>query len=155
MYINIKGEFAVNISVSEMKTYEPFPHPSDIGLTIYGDSLEHLFEHAAFAMFDNLCDLEQVKESRMVNVAAQGDDREELLVNFLNELLYLQGTKGWLFRRFEVQKLDDMVVKAHAWGEPYDMEKHELFHEIKSATYHDIHIRKENGNWRVDVVFDV
>ena len=139
----------------EIKIYEPFPHPSDIGLTIYGYSLEQLFEHAAFAMFDNLCNLEQVKESKMVKVTAQGDDREELLVNFLNELLFLQAVKGWLFRRFKVQKLDNTTIKAQVWGEPYNMVRHELFHEIKSATYHDIHIRKEDGFWRVDVVFDV
>ena len=155
MYIKLKGEFAAEESVGDMKIYESFPHPSDIGLTIYGDTLEQLFEHAAFAMFDNLCNLEQVKESKMVKVAVHGDDREELLVNFLNELLYLQATKGWLFRRFEVLKLAETTVKARAWGEPYNMETHELTREIKSATYHDIHIREENGTWRVDVVFDV
>jgi SHS2 domain-containing protein len=144
-----------NILAMDMKIYQSFSHPSDLGLTIFGNSLEALFENAAFAMFDNLCNLDQVKESGKVTVTAQGGDREELLVNFLNELLYLQATKGWLFRTFEVQKLDNSTVKAFAWGEPYSANVHELFHEIKSATYHDIHIRRENGTWRVDVVFDV
>lgn len=135
--------------------YESFPHPSDIGLTIYGDTLEELFENAAFGLFDTLCNVEQVKEVSEVYVRAQGDDREELLVNFLNELLYLQGVKGWLFRKVVVEKLSDHSITAKGWGEPYRLEIHELFHEIKCATYHNLRIRQEDGKWRVDVVFDV
>jgi len=138
-----------------MKAYEPFPHQSDIGLTIYGDTLERLFENAGFAVFDSLCNLRQVRQIRKVEVIAHGDDREELLVNFMNELLYLQGVKGWLFRRFEVRDLSATTVKANAWGEPYDPKRHELFHEIKGATYHNLHVRQENGTWKVDMVFDV
>ena len=137
------------------KKYESFPHPSDIGLTIYGDTLEELFENAALGMFDALCNIEQVKEVNIVDVRVKGDDREGLLVNFLNELLYLQGVKGWLFRKVAVEKLNDNSIAAKGWGEPYRLETHELFHEIKCATYHNLHIRREDDRWRVDVVFDV
>lgn len=135
--------------------YEPFPHPSDIGLTVFGATLQQLYENAAFATFDTLCNLEKVKETGKIEVRAIGDDQEGLLVNFLNELLYLQSMKGWLLRRFQVLKLNPDSIHAHAWGEIYRPEHHELWHEIKSATYHNLRIRQENGIWRVDIVLDV
>jgi len=141
-------------SLSE-KRYESFSHPSDIGISVFGETLEQLYENAAYALFDSLCNLEKVKETGKVEVSAVGDDGEGLLVNFLNELLYFQSVKGWLFRRVEVQKFDKEKIQVLAWGERYQVGIHELFHEIKCATYHNLLIRQENGKWRVDIVFDV
>ena len=135
--------------------YQSFPHPSDIGLTIYGDSLQQLFENAAFALFDTLCNLDSVSEFESVDIDVHGDDHESLLINFLNELLYLQSVNGWLFRRTEISFLGNNSLNATAWGELYKMEIHELFHEIKCATYHNLQIRKKWRKWRVDIVFDV
>ena len=137
------------------KKYQQFPHPSDIGLSIFGDTVEQLFENAAYGLFDILCDLEQVTEIGAVDIDVQGDDRESLLINFLNELLYLQSVNGWLFRRINITFLEQKTVNATAWGEMYKAGTHELFHEIKCATYHNLHIREEKGQWRVDIVFDV
>ena len=137
------------------KKYQSFPHPSDIGLTVYGGSLQQLFENAAFALFDTLCNLDAVSEVESVDIDVHGDDRESLLVNFLNELLYLQSVNGWLFRRIEIPLFREHSLNATAWGELYKMETHELFHEIKCATYHNLQIRKKWGKWRVDIVFDV
>ena len=137
------------------KRYESFSHPSDIGISVFGNTLEQLYENAGYALFDSLCNLEKVKETDKVEVSAVGDDGEGLLVNFLNELLYFQSVKGWLFRRFEVQELSNKTIQVMAWGECYQAGIHELFHEIKCATYHSLKIRQEKGRWRVDVVFDV
>ena len=106
-------------------------------------------------MFDTLCNLDAVSQIESVDIDVHGDDHESLLVNFLNELLYLQSVNGWLFRRVKISFLGDQSLNASAWGELYKMETHELFHEIKCATYHNIHIREEKRKWRVDIVFDV
>ncbi len=135
--------------------YQSFSHPSDIGLAIYGDSMQQLFENAAFALFDTLCNLNSVSEIESVDIDVHGDDQESLLINFLNELLYLQSVNGWLFRRIEISFLGDHSLNATAWGELYKMETHELFHEIKCATYHNLQIREKLGKWQVDIVFDV
>lgn len=137
------------------KKYQSFSHPSDIGLTVYGDSVQQLFENAAYALFDTLCKLESVAEIGSLDIDVNGDDRESLLVNFLNELLYLQSVNGWLFRRVEISFFGDSSLNATAWGELYKMDSHELYHEIKCATYHNLKIRKKWGKWRVDIVFDV
>jgi SHS2 domain-containing protein len=137
------------------KRYEPFSHPSDIGLSVYGNSLEQLFENAAYGLFDTLCNLDKVNETVKVDVGVVGDDRESLMINFLNELLYLQSIKGWLFRRFKVQAIKDNRIKAIVWGEYYQANNHEIYREIKCATYHNLKIRQEDGLWRVDIVFDV
>jgi SHS2 domain-containing protein len=137
------------------KRYEPFSHPSDIGLSVFGDTLEQLYENAAYGLFDTLCNLEKVKENSKVEVNVNGDDKEGLLVNFLNELLYLQAVKGWLFRSFKINKFVNNSIQAVAWGEPYQANNHEIYREIKCATYHNLKIRQEDGLWRVDIVFDV
>lgn len=138
-----------------MKAFEILDHTADVGLRVYGRDLEELFANAALGMFSLMADLGGVEEELCFEVEAKADDREGLLVEWLNELLYLSETKKILFRRAEILKLEEeKTLTAKAYGEPIDLKKHTLREEIKACTYHQLKIAK-NDFFHAEVVLDV
>ena len=137
------------------KPYEPFDHTADIGLLVRGRTLEELFENAAAGLFDLMIGLDRVRprEERTVEVAAA--DEEELLVNWLNELLYLFEVEGLALRGFQVRRFSPTRLEAAVRGEAFDPERHPIAAEIKAATYHQLRLEQVDGEWRTRLVFDV
>jgi len=106
-------------------------------------------------MFSIIVDLSTVenKEKRVIKV--EGDDRESLLVAWLNELLFLVDAQGLVFGSFHIEKWDERShLEASAYGEPIDLKKHQLESEIKACTYHRLEIA-HNSLYVCQVVFDV
>ena len=138
-----------------MKRYEQFPHTADIGVHVYGGSLKELFENAAFSMFDIIADLEGLKESISVDVKLEAPNGEELLVAWLDELLYNFYTKSIIFSRFEIEELSDTSIKAKVHGRPVGANRNRLKTEIKAITYSGLVIKKTETGYQVDIIFDV
>ncbi|MDP2913066.1 MAG: archease [Candidatus Omnitrophota bacterium] len=138
-----------------MKRYEQFPHTADIGVRVYGRDLKELFENAAFAMFDIIADLEGLKSDVEYNIDLRAPAREELLVAWLDELLYNFYTKSIIFSRFDIQELTDTGIKARVSGRPIGANRNRLKTEIKAATYSDLKIRETDEGFQVEIIFDV
>jgi SHS2 domain-containing protein len=138
-----------------MKRYEQFPHTADIGVRVFGRTLEELFANAAFAMFDIIADLEGLKGDVVQDIELTAPNREELLVAFLDELLYDFYTKQIIFYHFEIKELTDGRIKASAFGRPVGTNRNRLKTEIKAATYHDLRIKETADGYEVEVIFDI
>lgn len=138
-----------------MKRYEQFPHTADIGLRIYGDSLDKLFENAAFAMFDTIADLEGLTTSLTQDIKVNASNYEELLISWLDELLYNFYTKQVIFSKFDIIELNDTGLRARAYGRPVGANRNRLKTEIKAATYSDLKIEKFETGYKVEIIFDV
>jgi SHS2 domain-containing protein len=138
-----------------MTRYEQFPHTADIGVRVYGTSLGELFENAAFAMFDILADLENLSGDTVEKFALEAPTAEELLITWLDELLYNFYTKQLIFFRFRIDELAGTRLTATAFGRPVGANRNRLKTEIKAATYHDLKIVKTAEGYTVDIVFDV
>ncbi len=138
-----------------MQAFEYLPHTADVGIKGYGRTLKEAFENTAVGMFSIITDLARVEERLSVDVSAEAQDREGLLVAWLNELLYRFEVDYTLFRRFEITEWDEeKQLKAKAFGEPVDPDKHEIQASIKAATYHMVQVIK-NSAWSTQVIFDV
>lgn len=138
-----------------MKPYQPFDHTADLGLVIRGANEEDLFANAAFAVFDIITDLGRVEARETRRILVEGDSREDLLINFLREVLYLYNGERWLMKGLRVTRVGERVLEAEALGEPFDGQKHEICKEIKAVTYHQAEIRKTPDGWTARVIFDV
>ena len=81
---------------------------------------------------------------------------EELLFQWLNELIFLSETKHHLYTKFNVA-LDDTGCRLEATigGEPMDRGRHVLDHEVKAATRHGLSLRPEQGGWVAEVILDI
>lgn len=138
-----------------MKRYEQFPHTADIGVRVYGRTLKELFENAAFGMFDIIADIEGLNTSITENFDLKASNHEELLVAWLDELLYNFYTKSIIFSKFEVEELTQDRMKAKAFGRPVGENRNRLKTEIKAATYSGLEIKKTDGGYSVEIIFDV
>ena len=137
-----------------MEDFEIINHTADIGIIAHGTDLKGMFTNAARAMFDLITDLEKIDEIICYNIEASGENWEDLLVAWLNELLYLFDTQTVIFKRFEVTDLTCIRLKAKGYGEKIDLSRHKLKMGIKATTYHMLKIEKDNG-FKAHVLFDV
>jgi SHS2 domain-containing protein len=138
-----------------MMRYEPFEHTADIGVRVFGRTYEEIFANAAYALFDHLTDLGAVEEKVPVSISLQGQDSEDLLVRWLNELLYLYESQGFLLKGVSFSHLDERSLVAEGRGEGFDPSRHLRKMEIKAVTYHQVQVRKADGIWEARVIFDV
>ncbi|MGA1839144.1 MAG: archease [bacterium] len=129
---------------------------ADVGLTSCGLSLKELYVNMAKGLFSLIAPLPCVRKKLCHRVNAQASSHEELLVAWLNELIFVRETEDLLFRYFEIISLDKNQLESVCLGEVIDPNKHVLRMEIKAATYHRTSIwRDSNGLWRAMVIFDV
>ena len=135
--------------------FEFVDHTGDLGVRVFGDTLPRLFEQAAQALTFILTDPEtiQVEETRKLLLGANTD--EELLITWLNELVYLFDTKGLLFKTYDVLSVHDHHLEALAQGETYVEGRHPIKTTVKAATYHQLKIENHQGVWTVQVIFDL
>jgi SHS2 domain-containing protein len=138
-----------------MCRYQAIDHTADLGLQVWGRTLPELFANAAEGMCSLYFDFQTVQPRAERAITAEGYDREELLVDWLRQLLYGIEVDRFLPCRFEVHCLADTRLEAIVWGELYDPARHRWRTGIKAVTYHDLHIgQEEDGRWVVQIIFD-
>ena len=137
-----------------MPRFEVIDHTADVGIIAYGSDLKEAFANSAYGMFSLIADLDSVKEnvSRKVNVEAT--DQEALLVDWLNELLYLFDVEHIIFKRFDITVLSQNRLQAKVYGERIDKSRHRLKTGVKAATYHMLKIEKNKGV-RIQFILDI
>ena len=141
-----------------MKKWEHYEHTADVGIRGYGESLEEAFKNAAIALFEIMVNTERVVRREEREIKVFGEDLEDLLYSFLEELLVLHDIEGLVFSNFEVriERADKgYLLKAKAYGEPLSR-NHEPRSEVKAITYHEMEIKRlEDGTWMVQLVPDI
>jgi SHS2 domain-containing protein len=152
-----KGDFIYEhiwYNASAMPNFEIIDHTADVGIIAHGNSVGEVFINAAYGMFSLIADLEQVKEKISKEVVAEAPDQEELLVTWLNELIYLFDAEKLIFSKFEIVDLRQTHLEAVAYGEKIDSSRHNLKTPIKAATYHLLKLEYKDG-FRAQIILDV
>lgn len=127
-------------------------HDADIRIEAFGASQQELFQNAAKGLFSLLTDPAEVHAVLEKNITVRGNG--ELLVNFLNELLFIWDTDRFLPSEITVD-LRPESVNALIKGEIFDENRHFIQLEMKAVTYHNFSISEENGIYRATFVVDV
>ncbi|MEW6100787.1 MAG: archease [Candidatus Omnitrophota bacterium] len=136
------------------KSYEIIEHTADIGIRVRGKDFKELLERAALAMFDIIAKKKKVPTStEQANIELKAQNRDELFVNWLNELLSLSATKEIIFTDFKFSKLTENELEVIAQGESNN--NYRVNVEIKAATYHQLKIEETKQGWLAEVIFDV
>ena len=142
--------------MSSRPRYEQFEHTSEAGIIARGATLAEAFANTAEGMYALILELEGIEEQVERKVALEGDTHEALLVDWLLELVFLTETEDLVFRRFAVEELTDRRLRARAWGERFDPERHRSHNVmVKAVTHHLLEIEREDGGYRVQVLFDI
>jgi SHS2 domain-containing protein len=141
---------------SDRPRYEPLEHTSEAGVIARGATLAEAFANAAEGMYALVLDLDGVEERIERRIELEGDSYESLLVDWLMELVFLTETEGVVFRRFTVDELTERRLRARAFGEPFDADRHRSHNVmVKAVTHHMLEIAREDAGFRVQVLFDV
>ena len=138
-----------------MVRFEVFDHTADVGIIAYGEDLKEAFANAAYGMFSQIADLQEVKEDVKRDIIIQSSDQEALLVDWLNELLYLLDVDHIIFSRFDITELSQNSLQAKVYGEKIDTSRHQLKTSVKAATYHMLKVETKKSGARVQFILDI
>jgi SHS2 domain-containing protein len=131
--------------------FEEVEHTADLALKVHGHSLKEVFINAACGLFSLMADLENLAPSVSREVHLEAPDRESLLVDWLNELLYLHEVEEEIYTRFEIETLSSTALSATVWATKMKASKL----TVKAATFHDLEIKETEDGYMTTVVFDV
>ncbi len=138
-----------------MCSWEHFHHQADIGVRGRGETLEEAFAQAATALTAVITDPTKVTPRETIGVECAAPDRELLLADWLNALVFEMSTRHMLFSRFDVH-IDGKHLSASLGGEPIDRERHRPAVEVKGATYTALRVARDGpGAWMAQAVVDV
>jgi SHS2 domain-containing protein len=140
-----------------MKKFEVFEHTADVGIRAKGKDVNEAFESAAEGMFSIITDLEKIQPVGEFKIQLKAQDLEQLLVDWLTELLYLHSISQVMFSQFalNIRKEGDLwLLGGYAKGESFDSQKHPYHTEIKAVTHHILQVNL-NEICNVQVLFDI
>jgi SHS2 domain-containing protein len=129
---------------------------ADAAFCAEAESLEELFALCAQAAFEVMADTKTIEPSSKEQVELAGENLDELLFDWLAELIYLKDKKSMLFSRFDIdiRKTNGYTLKASIWGEPADQKKHRVRVDVKAVTYHLLEVKKKDDKWTARVILD-
>jgi len=135
--------------------FELLEHTADVGVIAYGQTLAEAFVHAAEGMYSVMVNLEGVREEEERSLAVEAHDWPSLLVAWLSELVYFSDVDGLVFKRFEIKEMEPHSLRATAYGEKIDRQRHELGAGVKAITRHMLEVDEEEDGCRVQVLLDI
>lgn len=131
--------------------YVEVEHTADRALRVWGYELEDLFAGAAKGMYSLMADLDGLVATDWREVRLEAWDRPSLLVDWLNELLFITEMEGFVFVDSRILTLDETLLVARAGGAAAPITKA----HIKAATFHDLEFVRDGPGWSTVITLDV
>jgi SHS2 domain-containing protein len=132
--------------------YEFLPHTADIKFKAYGENLQETFENVILAFSEFVAKGEKIKPKKGKIINVSGDDKENLLYNFLEELIYLMDAENFVVAKGDVFFRGNNL-RAELFGD--DAKNYKELDYAKAATYAEIEVKEEKGKCVVQAVIDV
>ncbi|MDV0445802.1 Protein archease [Methanimicrococcus sp. At1] len=139
-------------------------HVADIRFIAYGETLEKVFENAALATLSVIADISTVQQKNEFEIDLETVSLENLMVDFLSELLFLFDAEETVLGSVSVEKVGTkqnengdaiFFIKAAAAGEPIDSSRQNFKTEVKAITYNGIRVEKTADGFETEVVLDL
>jgi len=138
-----------------MAGYELLDHPADLRLRLRGDTPEAIFALAARALFEQLIEnLAALTPEFTSRLEVTAPNHGELLVEWLNELLYRLEVKGEVHAWPGAIELGEGRLRCESAYLPLERCAGSLSGEIKSATYHALRFEPEGDGWVAEITLD-
>jgi SHS2 domain-containing protein len=135
--------------------FEVFEHTADLGLRIKATDLSGLFAEAGRALFSVIvANPEAIRPLEELAYQLEGTDPEYLFLDWLNELLFTFDSRRLLLGDFQVN-VHARGLDAVARGEVADASRHQLEHEVKAITYHQLRVARTPEGWEAEVIVDI
>lgn len=152
--------------------FEFLDHTADISVRLEAESFEALIEAAARALREILVEdrgagVESAPAAHPPSVAGrievplaiEAEDRESLLVDCLNEILYLFDARELVPAGIRSVRVAGgrgaLRLEAVLEAERFEPARHARKSEVKAATFHGLEVRETTEGVLAEVVFDV
>ena len=135
--------------------YEYFDVAADVGVAAWGKDLPGCLRQCALGVFNLIVATEAVRPLESREVAARGPSVETLLVNWLNECLYLHDLEGFVVADVARPEVTPTGVHGLLRGEPVDPSRHPRGTVVKAATFHGLEVNAGPRQVSVRVVLDI
>ncbi|MFH1461495.1 MAG: archease [bacterium] len=137
-----------------MKSYKFASHTADVRLLVKADNLKDLFKVSLEGLVQllkkNLCK-ETTEFTLKEAIKINSPDRTALLIDFLSEVLTCCQINKAIYCKVEFKNLENKSLECTIYGKKVD----KFDEDIKAVTYHEAEIKKENGIFQTNIIFDI
>ncbi len=134
--------------------YGTLEHTADLGLWVEADSREELLASAVWALGELMYRGPREGVMQWLPLELGGADLADLLVQLLNEVIYLAEAEGLLAVALEVSELKPDRLAGRVGVLPLE-QGHQVREPVKAVTYHQARVEPRGERWRAQVVLDV
>ena len=136
-----------------MGGFELLEHTADVGVRARGATLEEAFEQATLGLAEVL-GAGRPGQGEVVAVEVAAGDPGALLVDWLNEVLWLHETRGHAaIAAVRVERVTGDRAAGSVTFSSTDPPADGTF--VKAVTYHRLRVGRDAGGWLAEVYLDV
>jgi SHS2 domain-containing protein len=135
--------------------YEYFDVAADVGVRAWGEDLAGCLRQCALGVFNLIVPTDAVRAVESREVAARGASVEALLVNWLNECLYVHDIEGFVVRDVTPPAVTAATAHGILRGEPADPARHPHGTVVKAATLQGLEVVETPGLVSARVILDI
>lgn len=142
----------MTMSFAPEPCFELLPHVGEVRLQARGPTIADVFSQAAAALAEVLVSGPAPHgEEQAHEIVLGAPDRDALLVDWLNELLFLAERHRWLPARIEVHEATETHLRATVRGPVLECAPS----LVKAATWHGLRFDARNGGFEAEVLLDI
>lgn len=144
------------VALSGAKTrYRFLEHTADVGIEAWGPSFSDVLQEMAYGLTSLIFGQSSTVETTKVAIQIEAADRVELLVGWLNEIVFWIESNDVIPARFYIDKANECSLSAEISGEPFSAKQHSVEHQVKSVTYHQACVKETADGWFAQVFVDL
>ncbi len=126
---------------------------SDVMYEAYGKNLKELFINSALALFNTVCQASKIKPKTKKTIEIKANSLQDLLYNWLSELIALVDTEQMFFSKFRILSVNENHIKAECYGEEITPSKGGTV--VKAVLYYKFKVEKVKQGYRAKFGFDI
>ncbi|MFH1425594.1 MAG: archease [archaeon] len=132
--------------------YKFLSHTADIKFQVWGNTLSQVFSEVTKAISEIYGKGEKIEHRKKKKIVAEGKDKESLLYNFIDEIIFLFDAESFVVSKADVRVVGNKL-RGFLFGD--DTKNYNGLEHIKAPTYAEMFIEKKGKDWKIQAVVDV
>ena len=102
--------------------------------------------------------IKEVKQKKKIKILGEEKKIDDLLFNFLDDLIFFKDYKQIVFSKFDIdikEKDGSLNLTCFASGEQVDFTRHDPKVDVKAVTMHLFKVEQVKDAWKAQVLLDI
>ena len=140
-------------------SYKILEHTADIGIKAVGNSFPKALEKTAEGLKSIMVNMKETEASETKNIFLEADDKESLVIKWLNEILFYFDSESFVCKKAEVKAIEkcdgNYKIEGLFFGRCFDPKVDTMLVHVKAVTYHQLSVIEQNDKVIITVFFDI